>query len=101
MPSVHEVNQLNELAGYRLLWNALLSQASKATFFQSLDWLEVYWQHYGCDQRLRVLIVSAAGRPVGVFVGIGHRAAATRICRRTAFVKGQKRGCALLFSLDD
>lgn len=66
MPSVQEVNQLNELSAYRLLWNSLLSQAKKATFFQSLDWLEVYWQHYGFDQRLRVLIVSAAGRPIGI-----------------------------------
>jgi len=66
MPSVHEVNDLEELAGYRLLWNSLLPQTEKATFFQSLDWLEVYWGHYGSGGRLRVLIVSAADRPIGI-----------------------------------
>ena len=66
MPTVHEVNDLEELAGYRLLWNSLLPQTDKATFFQSLDWLELYWRHYGCGGRLRVLIVSSADRPIGI-----------------------------------
>ena len=63
MPSVHEVNDFRDLGGCRLLWNSLLPQTANATFFQSLDWFEVYWRHYGHDQRLRALIVSAAGRP--------------------------------------
>lgn len=66
MPTVHEVNDIDELAGYRLLWSSLLPQTAKATFFQSLDWLEVHWRRCGRDQRLRVLIVSAGGRPIGI-----------------------------------
>ena len=66
MPSVEEINDVRDLAGYRLLWNSLLPRTGNATFFHSLDWLEVYWQHYGGNQKLRTLIVSAAGRPIGI-----------------------------------
>lgn len=66
MAKVQEVNDIKDLAGYRLLWNWLLPRTGNATFFQSLDWLEVYWRHYGGGQKLRVLLVSAAGRPIGI-----------------------------------
>lgn len=66
MPSVLEVNDIRQLAGYRLLWNSLLPQTGHGTFFQSLDWLEVYWRSFGQNQRLRTLIISAAGRPIGI-----------------------------------
>ncbi len=66
MTRVVEINDLESLAGYRLLWNMLLQQTPVASFFQSLDWLEAYWRHFGHDQRLRVLVVHAAGDPVGI-----------------------------------
>ena len=66
MPSVLEINDIDQLADYRLLWNSLLSQTDEATFFQSLDWLEVYWRHFGAGSRLRVLVASAADGPIGI-----------------------------------
>ncbi len=66
MSAVLELNCLDDLAGYRLLWSSLLPQSPRATFFHCFEWLEVYWRHFGDGQRLRVLIVSAAGRPVGI-----------------------------------
>ncbi len=66
MARVTEINSLEELAGRRLLWDLLLSQTRAATFFQSLDWITAYWRHYGERQRLRVLIVEAANRPIGI-----------------------------------
>ena len=66
MIHVDEVNDIQALAGYRLLWNSLLSQTPDATFFQSLDWLEAYWKHFGDGQQLRVLVVSSDRRPVGI-----------------------------------
>jgi CelD/BcsL family acetyltransferase involved in cellulose biosynthesis len=66
MPIVREVNDIDELASFRLVWNSLLPQTRQATFFQSLDWLEVYWRHFGRGQKLRVLVVSSTGRPVGI-----------------------------------
>jgi len=90
MPSVIEVTNLDDLAGFRLLWNALLSQTPGATFFQSLDWLDSYWRHFGDGQKLRVLIVSAGGEPVGILPLI-HRTEPTRV--------GPV--CVLTYPLDD
>lgn len=39
MAEVIEIRELERLASYRLVWQALLNQTSDATFFQSLDWL--------------------------------------------------------------
>ncbi|MBN2474338.1 MAG: GNAT family N-acetyltransferase [Pirellulales bacterium] len=66
MIRVDEVNDIYELAGYRLHWSSLLPQTPNATFFQSLDWLETYWRHFGGNERLRVLVVSSDARPVGI-----------------------------------
>ncbi len=66
MLKVSEINTVGELAHLRAAWNDLLSQTAEATFFQSFDWLETYWQFYGSNQRLRVLLVESAGRPTGI-----------------------------------
>jgi CelD/BcsL family acetyltransferase involved in cellulose biosynthesis len=66
MLTVTELNTLAQLADLRLLWISLLAQTPGATFFQSLDWLSVYWRHFGRHQRLRVLLVEAAGQPIGI-----------------------------------
>ena len=63
---VLEINDIDQLAGYRLLWNALLGQNRDATFFHSFDWLETYWRHFGHDQKLRVLIVLEDDKPIGI-----------------------------------
>ncbi|MFH1919750.1 MAG: GNAT family N-acetyltransferase [Planctomycetota bacterium] len=66
MPSVSEINTIEELEGCRLLWDSLMARTANATFFHSLTWLEVYWRHCGEGQKLRVLVVSAAGRTIGI-----------------------------------
>lgn len=66
MHQVEEINDVARLERYTLLWKAMLSQTPGATFFQSLDWLLVYWKHFGGDQRLRVLIGWDGDRPVGI-----------------------------------
>jgi len=63
---VHEINHIGELAEHRQLWRSLLQRTDSATFFQSLEWLEVYWRHFGRGRRLRVLIVSSADGVVGI-----------------------------------
>jgi CelD/BcsL family acetyltransferase involved in cellulose biosynthesis len=66
MSSVLEITDIDDLAGYRLLWNSLLPRTANATFCHSLNWLEVYWRHHGQGQKLRTLIVSAADKPIGI-----------------------------------
>ena len=66
MSDVHEINDLEALRAYRWAWQNLLDQTPGASFFQSLDWLEVYWRHFGAGQKLRVLAVLSGGRLVGI-----------------------------------
>jgi CelD/BcsL family acetyltransferase involved in cellulose biosynthesis len=66
MLHVQEINSIEELAGLRSVWNALLDQTAGGTFFQSLDWLQTYWQFHGQNQRLRVLLVESDGKPIGI-----------------------------------
>ena len=67
MSRVVEINQIEELSSYRLVWNSLFPRTRNATFFQTIDWLETYWKHYGEDQKLRVLIVYCdENTPVGI-----------------------------------
>ena len=63
---VKELSDITQLDSCRLAWKSLLLQTRGASFFQSLDWLEAYWRHFGGDQRLRVLLVCAENRPVGI-----------------------------------
>ncbi len=66
MTSVREINDVAELAQYRLVWKNLLAQTREASFYQSLDWLEVACKHFGKGRRLRTLIVYDGERPVGI-----------------------------------
>ncbi|MFH1269237.1 MAG: GNAT family N-acetyltransferase [Planctomycetota bacterium] len=66
MIDVKEINQIDQLDDYRSEWRSLLGQTQGASFFQSLQWLEVYWRHFGADKKLRTLVVSSDGRLIGI-----------------------------------
>jgi len=67
MSHVREINCIGELAGYRSAWRQLLAETPGACFFQSLEWLEVYWRYFGADADLRVLVVEDdSGNPTGI-----------------------------------
>lgn len=66
MPRVLEINTPEQLAPLRRDWTELLRQTAGASFFLSLEWLEVFWRHYGQRSKLRVLVVSAEDRPTGI-----------------------------------
>jgi len=57
MPKVFEINRIEDLAPYRSRWAELLKQTPGAAFFQSLEWLEAYWRHFGPGQKLRTMLV--------------------------------------------
>jgi CelD/BcsL family acetyltransferase involved in cellulose biosynthesis len=66
MARVQEINQIDQLAPFRPEWQELLRQTPGASFFQSLEWLEVYWRHFGQPQKLRVLAVFVDDRLTGI-----------------------------------
>lgn len=65
MTDVVEINCLEELDVYTDDWARLYRETPDASFFQSLDWLKVYWRHFGGFQRMRVLAVGA-DRPTAI-----------------------------------
>ena len=66
MVEIVEINDIEELGSYRMLWNSLFPGTPNATFFNTFDWLDTYWRHFGHDQKLRVLVAYAAGQPLGI-----------------------------------
>jgi CelD/BcsL family acetyltransferase involved in cellulose biosynthesis len=66
MVEVVEINDIEELSQFRLLWSSLFPATPNASFFLTYDWLEANWRHFGHDQKLRVLIPYAAGQPLGI-----------------------------------
>lgn len=66
MIHVVEISDPETLENHRLLWGKLLAQTPRASFFQSLDWLQCLWRHYGAGCRFRILVISAAGEPLGI-----------------------------------
>lgn len=78
MADIVELNQIEALAPHRRRWASLLLRTPGATFFQSLDWLEAYWRHFGQGRRLRVLLVSDGGEILAI-VPLVVRRCATRL----------------------
>jgi CelD/BcsL family acetyltransferase involved in cellulose biosynthesis len=66
MLHVAQVNGLEDLLALRPTWQRLLEQMHRPSFFQSLDWLEVYWRHFGREQTLRAYVVFAQRQPLGI-----------------------------------
>ncbi|MGH7200400.1 MAG: GNAT family N-acetyltransferase [Planctomycetaceae bacterium] len=66
MIRVDEFRRIEDLAPLRADWQTLLGQTTDASFFQSLEWLEVYWRHFSEGQTLRVLAVREDGRTLGI-----------------------------------
>ncbi|MCA9146689.1 MAG: GNAT family N-acetyltransferase [Planctomycetales bacterium] len=63
---VIEVNDIDALSSYRDEWAQLLAVTPDACFFQTLEWLTIYWRHFGRDQRLRTLLVYESDQLVGI-----------------------------------
>jgi len=66
MSQVVEINEIEALEDYRLAWNGLLQKTRGASFFQTLDWLQCYWRHFGQGQRLRTIVVQSDRKPIGI-----------------------------------
>ena len=63
---IRELNSIEDLSPLNSAWRELLDRTPHANFFQTLDWLAVYWKHYGKHQRLRVLAVEEDGVTKGI-----------------------------------
>ncbi len=66
MLQVVEINAIEHLESIRLRWTSLVYETPGASFFHTLDWLQVYWRHARGDQSLRVLLVHRNGAIIGI-----------------------------------
>jgi hypothetical protein len=66
MLSVLEINAIDQLAPFKTEWEELLRETPGATFFQSFEWLQAYWWHFGQGKTLRTMIVMQDDRPVAI-----------------------------------
>jgi len=66
MLHVAEHQSIAEIATLRADWLRLLAETPDADYFQSPDWLEIYWRHYGTDQQLRILQIFEGNQTVGI-----------------------------------
>ena len=57
MLSAIEINDLDQLAPFRADWDSLLSETPGATFFQTFQWFDAYWRHFGEGKKLRAIIL--------------------------------------------
>jgi CelD/BcsL family acetyltransferase involved in cellulose biosynthesis len=64
--NVLQIESLEELKGYWLVWQHLLAKTRGATWFHTLEWLTAYWRHSSADQQLRVLVVQHERGTVGI-----------------------------------
>jgi hypothetical protein len=66
MLQVVEINAIEHLEAIRLRWTSLHYETPDASFFHTLDGLNVYWRHFRHGQRLRVLLVHRGGAVIGI-----------------------------------
>jgi hypothetical protein len=66
MLQVVEINAIEHLEAIRLRWTSLHYETTDASFFHTLDGLNVYWRHFRHGQRLRVLLIHRDGTIIGI-----------------------------------
>jgi CelD/BcsL family acetyltransferase involved in cellulose biosynthesis len=66
MYDIHEINSIDQLDPLHSQWRRLLSVTERAGFFHTLPWLQVYWKHFGAQQKLRLLVVTRNGNVLGI-----------------------------------
>jgi hypothetical protein len=66
MIRIAEFSALDDLAGLRPIWDHFFSQTPNASFCQSADWFEAYWNAFGNVLDIRVFLLRVGGNPVGI-----------------------------------
>ncbi|MDO8704104.1 MAG: GNAT family N-acetyltransferase [Sulfuricaulis sp.] len=60
------IAQFDELVALRPVWDSLLAQYPAATFFLGHVWACAWWQTFGAEYRLRVLVLRHRGKVIGI-----------------------------------
>lgn len=63
---IREVTTQQELRRLSPWWDELLGQSTGASPFLSFDWIDCWWQHFGAERELLVLIAEDEHGPAGI-----------------------------------
>ena len=64
--AIEEINNIEKFHSLRETWNMLLRQSSDNNIFLTWEWLFTWWQHYGKDKKLRILIIKESDKIIGI-----------------------------------
>jgi CelD/BcsL family acetyltransferase involved in cellulose biosynthesis len=73
MTNILEINEIGDLEEFRLPWKLLHSKTRRASLFQTLDWLQLYWETFGKDQKLRVFMIYRGTEITGIMPMVVRR----------------------------
>jgi CelD/BcsL family acetyltransferase involved in cellulose biosynthesis len=63
---IEEVNDVEKFRALKETWNELLQKGSDNNVFLTWEWLFIWWQHYGGENKLRIIVIKEAGKIIGI-----------------------------------
>ena len=66
MVQIEVINNFDDLFRLKAIWDDLLKQSGSATPFLTFEWLTTWWDCYGNDKQLFILIAQDEGEIVGI-----------------------------------
>ena len=64
--AIEEVNNIEEFQALKEQWNLLLEQCSDNNIFLAWEWLFTWWQYFGNDKKLRILLIKEGNNIIGI-----------------------------------
>jgi CelD/BcsL family acetyltransferase involved in cellulose biosynthesis len=63
---IEEINDIEKFRDLKEAWNDLLQKGSDNNIFLTWEWLFIWWQHFGGENKLRIVIIKEAGKIIGI-----------------------------------
>jgi CelD/BcsL family acetyltransferase involved in cellulose biosynthesis len=64
--SVEEINDVEQFQALNVEWNELLQKSSDNNIFLTWEWLFNWWQCYGRNNKLRIIIIKKGSKIIGI-----------------------------------
>lgn len=64
--TIEEINDVEQFRSMRESWDTLLKESPDNNIFLTWEWLFTWWQHYGRDKKLKILLIKQSGELVGI-----------------------------------
>ncbi len=63
---IREINRVDEFKSIRGTWNDLLGKSRDRNIFLTWEWLFKWWEHFGTNKKLQILIIEDQGDTIGI-----------------------------------